>query len=181
MSLPRRTPIPQGKPLERGTPLKSGAGLARGGPLRRATTLQPGTGLPRAGKGPEGGAGGVPMPRRPQRRTGPSPKVVALVEARDGGVCVVGVTCHGLAGAEVTHHRLNRGIGGSSNAEINMPSNLLAACSDCNLFLESSTSREFYENGWKVRHGHLKSSDVPVLYPDGNMYYLDDDGRRKSV
>jgi len=61
------------------------------------------------------------------RRTGPSAATVALVRERDHHVCVhCGTTGHGLS----THHRRNRGMGGSRWAGINLPTNLLTLCGD---------------------------------------------------
>ena len=151
-----RSPLPPGRPLE-----------ARGG-LRRT--------------------GGVPKPRAaqktPQRRpTGPSRAIVETIVERDEGVCVV---C-GRPGTEwaplVAHHRINRGFGGSKAPRTNLPSNLLIVCPLCNGWMEDAKGADrqrALDNGWKLLHG-MDPAQVPVTYPDGSRWLLDDEGERRPV
>lgn len=119
--------------------------------------------------------------RKPPRRTGPERSVLELVFARDRDTCVPQIVCDGRdRRALIGHHRLNRGMGGSKHPLANAPSRLLVACWGCNQALEDDTCPEFYENGWKVRHG-VDIDACPVLYPDGRWYLLDDQGERKAI
>lgn len=83
------------------------------------------------------------------RKTGPTPKTVALVMDRAGNCCE---RC-GRARPEQIHHRKPRGAGGTSDPEINSPVNLLALCSPCHLAVERDRSVA-YEQGWLVRREH---------------------------
>jgi len=58
------------------------------------------------------------------RRTDPTPATVRLVRERDKHACARCATTNQLT----THHRRNRGMGGSRWPGINLPSNLLTLC-----------------------------------------------------
>lgn len=108
------------------------------------------------------------------RNTDPDRPTVAAVRLRDGG-CVV---C-GTHWSPTTQHRIARGMGGTRDAAINRPSNLITLCG-------SGTTGH---HGWVEHHPAfareagwaLSRTDdpltVPVLYPDG-WFLLDDTGNR---
>jgi hypothetical protein len=163
----RRTSLAPGVGLTRKAPLAARTGLVR------TTSLQPGTGIARSA---ELGRSGVPAARsarttsrRDGRNTDPAPEVVAAVHARAGGCCErCGLSiANGVRGSDYSiHHRDNRGTGGSSNPEINAPSNLLVLCghgtAGCHGFVHAHPSRS-YDNGWLVRMGKTRPSEQPVL------------------
>lgn len=121
---------------------------------------------------------GARKPRRP-RYTGPAQDVRDLIHARDG-VCVVGMLCQGQPWRPlVPNHRVNRGMGGSSDPAVNLPSSLHLACDLCNGWLEDHPA-EAYAAGWKVRRGGDPST-IPIRYPDGTWWLLDDHGGRTEV
>lgn len=115
-----------------------------------------------------------------------SVKVRDLVLARDGGVCVLQ-----LAGcshwATVADHRANRGAGGSK--VLNRPSNLIAACTGCNGAKEDShgpVRAALVERGVRVVQDSTNAKTaaralaVPVEYPDGSVWWLDDEGGKRG-
>jgi 5-methylcytosine-specific restriction protein A len=103
-----------------------------------------------------------------------------LVVARDGGVCVIGVTCRADPTRPlVINHRINRGMGGSTDPAVNAPSALIRCCNPCNLWLEDHPDVA-YEYGWKVRRPGVPSV-IPILYPNYRWYLLDNDGNRMRV
>lgn len=114
-------------------------------------------------------------------------KLVAAVLERDGGLCVVkGEMC--LGEAQVAHHRVNRGAGGARS--LDGMSNLLGSCSPCNGWIEDSTGEDremLIARGIRVipgrthAHSAQKARDKPVWYPDGRVFYLDDDGGRRKL
>ena len=124
---------------------------------------------------------GPPAPRKAPRGrdTGPDAATRALLEARDGGVCVV---C-GQPGSDwdplTTHHRKNRGAGGSKNPGINRPTNLLRVHASINQAFEDSNPN-YYANGWKLRDVR-DAPTTPVLYPDGRWFLLDEQGNRTET
>lgn len=106
---------------------------------------------------------------------------------RDSHTCAVrGPHC--LGEAQVAHHRANRGAGGSKS--LDGMSNLIASCSPCNGWIEDSSGdvrAELERRGVRVRSDSthaktaLRALVIPVLYPDGERYYLDDYGGRERV
>ena len=129
-----------------------------------------------------------PKPR-PRAKRDPNPKrsVKSLVYERDGNRCVInGPRCTGVA--TCTDHRAGRGAGGSR--ELNTAACLVAACELCNGFKEDATGyqRDALEaRGLRVLKAATNEKtaarcrETPVLYPDGQLYRLDDDGRRTPV
>lgn len=118
----------RGGPLERRTPLTGGKPLAR---VKRLTARTRPVGRTEFKNKPA-----TPSGRRPPssasrgRYTGPTPEVIALVEARDGGLCV---RCNQPAGDK--DHRQGRGMGGTKGAEsdrINGAAWLLTLCGSGN-------------------------------------------------
>lgn len=71
------------------------------------------------------------------------------------------------------HHRRPRGIGGTSDARLGLPSNGLRLCSTCHDTVESHRG-ESYGYGWLVRTMQVPS-EQPVKCWDG-WAYLNDDG-----
>ena len=139
--------------------------------LQRRTRLAP-------GRPPKRAQAPVSRPRR----TGATTDTTALVIARDGGSCVPQITCRGLwVPRLVFGHRVNRAMGGSRLPWINLPSNAVACCDTCNHALEDDARPDWYAAGWKVRHGVTHPRDVPVRYPDGSWWLLDDNGGREAA
>lgn len=97
-------------------------------------------------------------PRR-QRNTGPNRKTRDALAERSGGVCEF-ADC--WRPAEHDHHRSARGMGGSSNPDVNALSAQLHYCAIHHAYVEAHPA-EAYANGWKVRRGTKKPGDVPVL------------------
>lgn len=120
----------------------------------------------------------VPMPRKRPRKTGPAKTVADVVRARDGG-CVVAIACDGRPGLTVINHRVNRGMGGSSDPAVNQPASLIETCNADNLWLEDNPLKA-EANGWKVKRP-TEPATVPVTYPDGTRWLLDDDGGRRPA
>jgi 5-methylcytosine-specific restriction protein A len=63
-------------------------------------------------------------------------------------------------GPRQVHHRKPRGMGGSTEAGINSPANLLLLCPSCHVAVESSRKASF-EQGWLVHRDH-DPARVPV-------------------
>ena len=116
-------------------------------------------------------------------------KTVAAVLTRDGGLCVLRLDgC--LGEATVADHRANRGHGGAKSGVLDRLSNLLAACGLCNGLKEDAEGdlRAVLEaRGVRLRSDSthaktaLRALVMPVEYPDGRRYYLDDLGGREEV
>lgn len=110
----------------------------------------------------------------------------AVIE-RDGGTCVVrGPHC--LGEAQVPHHRVNRGSGGAKS--LDGMSNLLGSCSPCNGWIEDSSGEDremLIARGIRVipgrthSHSAQKAREKAVWYPDGRIFYLNDDGTRDQI
>jgi hypothetical protein len=79
----------------------------------------------------------------------------------------------------IPHHRQNRGMGGSKLRDV--PSNIIALCSEANGLLESNANfaelgRQF---GWKLRN-HEVPTQVPV-FGHGGWWLLNDDFTKDLV
>ena len=104
------------------------------------------------------------------------------VRARADGRCEV---CGKYAPGADIHHRLAKGMGGTSNKRIHDPSNLLAVCgfgntSGCHGDIHG---RADYSKamGWIVsRFTPHQPAEIPVRLWDG-MFWLDDDGGRERA
>lgn len=114
------------------------------------------------------------------------PKTVALVIARDGGLCVLRISPDCLGVASCADHRANRGSGGAGQ-RLNQPSMLVAACGICNGAKADGQKREELEaRGVSLRpdstHAKtaLRALVTPVTYLDGRTFYLLDDGTREE-
>ena len=115
-------------------------------------------------------------------------KTVASVIERDGGICVLRISpdCTGVGSC--ADHRANRGHGGAKHRVLDQTSNLIAACGFCNGFKESNADREALilrgvrvESGRTHRHTADKARMIPVEYPNGDRWLLDDEGGRSRV
>lgn len=112
------------------------------------------------------------------RKTGPSQGTRATVIRRDAGRCV---RCGRMLGTTPfsIQHRKARGMGGTSDPQINSPANLILLCGDgvtgCHGWVESHREAA-REGGWGI-HSWDDPTEVPVQYLDG-VYYLDADGNR---
>lgn len=101
--------------------------------------------------------------------TGPTPATRRLVFARSEGMCEI--CCHQ---GEQIHHRKPRGLGGSSDPAINLPSNLALLCHRCHGTVESR--RELaYRHGWLVHREH-NPAEAPFLLLAFEPVYLTDSG-----
>lgn len=114
-------------------------------------------------------------------------KLVAAVIHRDGGYCVLRLPWCQIV-ATVADHRANRGNGGARS--LNEMSNLIAACGRCNGAKEDASGEvreELVKRGVRLLSDstHAKTAIralvTPVEYPDGRLFYLEDDGSRKEI
>lgn len=99
----------RGNGLERRTPMPR-----RAARLEPVSPLKPGGSLPR-------------IPRRARKDTGPSRAVRRLVLARDR-FCCAGCGKNVAGGEWSVQHRVARGMGGTSRADVNSPVNLVLLC-----------------------------------------------------
>lgn len=104
--------------------------------------------------------------------SGPSPKLRALVEARDKACVRCGLVVP--RDEDSIHHRIPRGRGGENTAE-----NLLLLCGSgttgCHGYVESHRT-EAYNAGYLVRTG-FDPLDVPVLLLGKAWAYASPDGK----
>jgi hypothetical protein len=117
--------------------------------------------------------------KRRYRPTGFDRAVVAQAKDRDQR-CVVQMRCDGEETDPrhlVGNHIVNRGLGGSSDPEINAVTNCLTVCHLDNGWLEDHPLIA-YRYGWKRRHG---APSFGVLYPDGFWYALLPSGMKRLV
>jgi len=157
-----RTPMNRG---EKGLTVRTP--IARGKPLEARATVN--------------GSARPAKPRTRARSTGPTPAVRAVVNARDGGLCV---RCG--APASDLDHRQGRGAGGTSGEageRINQPSALLTMCgrgntSGCHGWKEGSRD-EPERLGYRLpRNGIQRDPErVPVLTRRGWALFLNDGTR----
>ena len=97
-------------------------------------------------------------------------KAKRVVYARDGGKCL---RC--LQEATDVHHRKPRGMGGSSDPELNYGlANLVSLCRHCHDRVHANPG-ESYELGWLVRSG-LDPLEVPILVSATFTVWLTRDG-----
>lgn len=122
--------------------------------------------------------------RSKSRSTGPSPAVVDAVLERDHWSCVL---CdEGIVGERGRDwsigHRIPRGMGGTTDPRINLPSNLITLCGSgstgCHGATEGPLRGMAYREGWLVRR-HDDPRLIPVLIERGRRYvYLTNDCKR---
>lgn len=132
----------------------------------------------------------TPMPRGTRERaarsrsmmghrrvdTGPTPAQRLVVVSRAGSACE---RCSEPWTGLQVHHRLPRGMGGSSLPEINSPANLLLLCPDCHGWVESNRT-DAYTAGWLVHRG-LDPAAVPVTVHGYGPVLLTDAGEYRDV
>lgn len=153
MALRRRTRLKPSKPLERRTPLREVS-------EKRAAALPPS--------------------RRP-KDTGPDRTTRDLIKLRDEWRCCV---CgESVYDRQVSiHHRRNRGSGGTRDAAVNRPSNLLLVCgtgsTGCHGDLTDNRQRDVaLDAGWIVSTNSTDEPiNVPVHHAVHGLIYLDDEG-----
>lgn len=110
----------------------------------------------------------------------------AIIE-RDGGFCLMALPgCNGYA--QTTHHRANRGMGGSTI--LDHPANLVAVCVLCNGYAEDAPALvrfDLIERGLRVEKAATNEAtlrravETPVEYLDGERCYLISASERVSV
>lgn len=152
----KSTPLPRRIPLTATVGLRRRSGLTRREPVTRPTT-------------------------RPKRNPMP-PDVRALVIDRDGHACRrCGHPLPGGRGGSV-HHRIPRGMGGTTWTGIHSPALLVLLCGDgttgCHGWIESNRAAAL-RLGWLLtRHlFDIDPADVPLRWDDGELrLYLHHDG-----
>lgn len=89
---------------------------------------------------------------------------------------------HGDTRPLTTHHRINRGMGGSNNPALNQPANLLTLCGSgttgCHGWV-TAHPRQAYELGLAVKR-HRDPTEVPVFTWRG-WVFLDDAGQYRPL
>lgn len=110
-----------------------------------------------------------------RRSTGPSSAVVDAVLERDHWSCIV---CDdGVCGDRGVDwsigHRIPRGMGGTRDPRINLPSNLLTLCGSgstgCHGAIEGVLRAMAYREGWLLQR-HCDPLVIPVLIERGRRY-----------
>lgn len=97
------------------------------------------------------------------RRTDPTRATVIAVRERDLWRCAM---CGAREGTRTltTHHRINRGMGGSKRPDLNQPANLLTLCGSgatgCHGWV-TANPRKAYDLGLAVQR-HRDPTEVPV-------------------
>ena len=104
---------------------------------------------------------------------------------RDGGFCLMAIPgC--LGEAQTTHHRANRGSGGSP--VLDHPANLVAVCSLCNSRAEDAHAivrMDLIERGLRVEKAATNAATLerakrtPVEYLTGQRWFLISDTERR--
>jgi len=113
------------------------------------------------------------------------PEIELAVMERDSHSCIVcGLPVAGTRGYHWSiHHRQPRGMGGTKNRHINLPSNLVVVCGHgtygCHGRIERERARS-YDVGYLVRRPAMPARE-PILitnptFPDGTWMWLTDDG-----
>lgn len=114
-------------------------------------------------------------------------RIVTGVIERDEGWCLL-TGPHCLGEATVADHRANRGMGGAKGLDV--PENLVAACTVCNGWKETAHSLELIElkrRGLRVlRAATVKETlsrcrNIPVIDLQGRWWFLLPDGGRELI
>lgn len=111
--------------------------------------------------------------RKRSRNTGPTSTTRQLVHARARMQCELCGRSVAWEPKEIQHRRA-RGMGGSSQADTNSPTNLLLLCRPCHQHVEAHPD-EARDTGYRVDQG-TDPADVPVALHDGTTVLLLDDG-----
>lgn len=110
-----------------------------------------------------------------RRYTGPTEDVLEAVRIRSRGYCEL---CGDFA--TQVHHRRPRGLGGTRDPQINLPSNLLHVCLGCHGYIEAHRA-EALTNGWLVSRYGGDPAEAPVLIDrDSRWVNLTIDGEYAS-
>lgn len=111
---------------------------------------------------------------------------MAAVIGRDDGLCMLRISPDCLGEATCADHRANRGMGGAGQ-RLNLPSCLVAACGICNgAKADGAAQDELLRRGVSVLPAatHEKTAGrclaTPVEYPDGSVWWLDDEGGKRG-
>lgn len=114
--------------------------------------------------------------------TGPAPAVVRTVWDRDQGSCARcgrGLSFEGRGREWSVQHRTARGAGGSKQAWVNQPANLVVLCGDgttgCHGHVEANRTEAEYA-GYTVRRGIHGPAEIPVKHALFGVVFLLDDG-----
>ena len=106
------------------------------------------------------------------------------IYARDGFVCVASAWGSPCRGRLTIQHAVKRGMGGSNLWDT--PKYLRTMCAKHND--EDASHADFRRrcllNGWSISRNEAianPEADVPVLYPDGRWYLLDDAFNREPI
>lgn len=90
---------------------------------------------------------------------------------------------HGETRSLTTHHRINRGMGGSKRADLNLPANLLTLCGSgttgCHGWV-TANPRQSYEKGWAVKRDR-DPAGVALTTWRGDWIYLDNEGGKRVL
>lgn len=117
----------------------------------------------------------------------PPVSIKRAVIDRDGGFCLMALHCC-EGEATTTHHRANRGSGGSR--VLNHPGNLVAVCGTCNGVAEDAGAilrMDLIERGLRVEkaatnHATLaRALATPVTDLEGRRWLLIDENTRQEV
>jgi 5-methylcytosine-specific restriction enzyme A len=115
---------------------------------------------------------------RPRRNTGPTTDTRKLVLARADNCCE---RCgRRITGEYSIHHRKPRGMGGTKDDRLNLPSNLVLLCGSATTPDGCHTSVERFRQaaivtGWIVART-ADPARVPVKFASGRWYLLNTDG-----
>lgn len=118
------------------------------------------------------------MLTRRRRDTGPTRATRAWLIVRDA-CCCVRCGLEQMPGDYEIHHRLPRGMGGTSKSATNKHSNLLLLCRDCHAWIEANRA-EAYVFGWLVRRWQ-DPLDTPVMCKRRGLILLDNNGEWKAA
>lgn len=155
--------------------------LARKTPLRRTPMPKSGAAARRLAK-----KLATKRPLGVQRRhTGPSARIRSQVLMRAGGRCE---RCHEPVGIHPSsvHHRIPRGMGGTSDDVVNTVAALVLLCGSgttgCHGWVESHRM-EAYATGWLIRRGvdSKTPETVPVADVTGMRWVIELDGTKELI
>lgn len=127
------------------------------------------------------------LPQRSETVVSIPRRLVQQVIDRDGGWCLL-TGPHCLGEATVADHRVNRGMGGSK--ALNVPENLIAACTVCNGWKETAYQLELnalIASGLRIHRAATveatlqRCRETPVQGLDGEWWFLLPDGTRKEA